>query len=192
MSNTSLLTLPRGADVPTVLRRPGAPDLALYDDRALPAVHGGAITASGLYVLTFKDMWDNSDLVLDYISDTIKAALYTNSVTPNFSTDTAYAASPYTSNEVTGTGYTAGGATLGTKTLTDSSGTLVFDAADPSWTTATFSAVRGMLVWDDTVTTPVADPVIGLVNFGSDYAVTAGTFTVQLSGSGLFTIDLTP
>jgi hypothetical protein len=152
-----------------------------------------AVTASGLYVLTFKDMWDNTDFVFDWINDTVKFALFTNTITPNFSSDTSYGVAPYNANEIpTATGYTAGGVTLGTKTISESpTGTLMIDAADAQWTTSTFSGARCGLMWDDTATSPV-DAAICLVNFGADYGVTSGTFTVQFAGTGIWTIDLTP
>jgi hypothetical protein len=156
-------------------------------------VQGGAVTVSGGYILTWKDFWDNSDVVFDYINDTIKGALFTNTITPNFSSDTAYAAAPYNANEVSGTGYSAGGVTLGTKTLTESpTGTLMFDSADLVWSGATFSNARCRLTWDDTTTTPVADVALWLVNYGADYGVTAGTLTEQVPATGSLTIDLTP
>src|ERR1043165_6693441 len=99
-----------------------------------------AITVSGIYVTTFLDVFDASQEPINLVGDSIKCALYTNSVTPNFSSDTSYASSPFTSNQVSGTNYTAGGATLGSKTFTESpTGSVMFDAADASWTTATFS-----------------------------------------------------
>lgn len=151
-----------------------------------------AITASGLFVLTFKDMWDNTDFVFDYITDTVKFALFTNTITPSFSADTAYGVAPYNANEVSGTGYTAGGVTLGSKTISESpTGTLMIDAADAAWTTSTFSSARGGLMWDDTATAP-ADAALALVNFGADYGVTSGTFTVQFAATGIWTVDLTP
>ncbi len=149
-----------------------------------------AVTASGLFYVTFKAMWDGTDVVFDYANDTVKMALFTNSITPSFSADTGYGASPYNANEVSGTGYSAGGATLAGKTISESpTGTLMFDANDPAWTTSTFSSARCGLVWDDTVT---SDRAVVLVNFGADYGVTSGTFTVQLASGGLATIDLTP
>jgi hypothetical protein len=153
-----------------------------------------AITASGLYVVTWRRPFDGTDLVIDFVNDTVKGALFTNSVTnPNFSTDTAYGAAPYNANEVTGTGYTAGGVTLAGKTVTESpTGTLMFDANDLAWTGATFSGARGLLIWDDTLASPTADPVLCLVNFGADFGVTSGTFTVQLASGGIWTIDITP
>lgn len=154
-----------------------------------------AVTASGLFVTTFKDCFDNSDLVLDWVNDTVKCALYNNSVTPNFSTDTAYGTGTWAStpNQITGTNYTAGGVSLAGKTVSESpAGSIMFDANDAQWTTATFSGARCALLWDDTVASPTADCVVALVNFGADYGVTAGTFSIQWSSSGIFAIDVTP
>lgn len=153
----------------------------------------GAVTASGLFLLNWIDVFDASQMAYAYLADSVKYALFTNLITPNFSTNTAYGSSPYNANEVSGTGYTAGGVTLGTKTVSESpTGTLMFDAADPAWTTATFLSVRCGVWWDDTITTPTADPVMGLCDFTADFAVTAGTLTVQLASAGLHNSDLTP
>lgn len=150
-----------------------------------------AIGNSGKFLLSWRDMYQN-DTAIDVLADSIKAALFNNSVTPNFDTNTAYAASPFATNEITGTGYSAGGVALATKTLTVVAGSLVFDADDPAWSTATFSAARGALIYDDTIATPVAKPALCLISFGADFAVTAGTFTVQLAAGGIFADDLTP
>lgn len=153
----------------------------------------GSIGNSGLFYLTFRDMLQN-DTAVDLLADTLKYALFTNSVTtPNFDTNTAYAAAPFNANEVAGTGYTAGGVAIANDTITVSSGTLIYDGDDCSWGPgATFSAARGGLIYDDTIATPVAKPALVLVNFGADFAVTAGTFTVQHAAGGIFTDDLTP
>ena len=144
-----------------------------------------AVTVSGLYVANFIDVFDASQTAFAYLADNVKMALFTNSITPNFSTDVAYSST----NEVTGTGYTAAGVALSSKTISESpTGTIMFDAADPAWTSATFSSVRAGLVHDVTLT----NWSICLVNFGADYSVTAGTFTVQLASTGLFSLDVTP
>lgn len=148
-----------------------------------------AITVSGLYCATFVDILDASQLAVDLVSDTVKCALFTNTITPNFTTDTAYGVSPYDANEVSGTGYTAGGAALGSKTVTASSGSLIFDAADTSWTSSTITSARGALIWDDT---PASNPAVCLVNFGADYSTSNGTFAITWAAGGLFAIDLTP
>ena len=146
-----------------------------------------AVTASGLFVLTFRDILDASQLAVNTGSDTIKVAMITNSSTPNFETHDHW--SDLSGNEVSGTNYSAGGVALASITLANASGTLKFDAADTSWTTATISSARAAVVYDDTLTN---DPLICLVNFGADYASSAGTFQITWNASGIWTIDLTP
>lgn len=155
-----------------------------------------AVSSSGLFLNTFKRCFNGTDLVIDWANDTIKCALFTNSITPNFTTDTAYGVSPYNLNEVSGTGYTKGGVSLTAKTVSDTttSGSLTFDANDAQWTSATFSSARAVLIWDDTITASPgpADAAICLVNLGADYGITTGTFTIQWATTGIFAIDLTP
>ena len=146
-----------------------------------------AVTASGLFVLTFRDILDASQLAVNTGSDTIKVAMITNSSTPNFETHDHW--SDLSGNEVSGTNYSAGGVALASITLANASGTLKFDAADTSWTTATISSARAAVVYDDTLTN---DPLICLVNFGADYASSAGTFQITWNAAGIWTIDLTP
>jgi hypothetical protein len=141
--------------------------------------------SNGVYGITFRDILDASALAVDLVSDTIKVQLVTNSETPDFN---AHDFEADITAEITGTNYTAGGATLGSKTLAASSGLLTWDAADPSWATATFTA-RGLISWDDTV---AGDPLIHGTTFGADYSVTAGTFTGQLNASGLISADYIP
>lgn len=149
-----------------------------------------AVTVSGLYVLTFRDALGTTQLAIDLDLETHKLALFTNSITPNFSTDTAYAVSPYNANEVSGTGYTAGGALLTSTTLTESpTGTIMWDAADTSWTTSTITNARCGLAYADAL---AGNNALVLINFGADYSTVAGTFTVQWASTGIATIDVTP
>jgi hypothetical protein len=104
---------------------------------------------------------------------TFKIALYTNSAAFTAAT-TAYTAT----NEVTGTGYTATGNTL-TRIDPTSSGTTAFtDFADSTWATSTITA-RGAMIYNDTITTPVADASVAIIDFGSDKVSSAGDFTIQ-------------
>ncbi len=148
--------------------------------------------ATGGFGLTFRDILRNATAV-DLDGDTIKAALFTNSITtPNFDTNTAYGAAPFNANEVSGTGYTAGGVALAGLAVTAATPVatqLNLDANDAAWTTATFSSVRGVLVYDDTIATPTADPGIVAITFGADFAVTSGTFTIVWNANGIFTLD---
>lgn len=144
--------------------------------------------ASGVYGTTLEDILDN-DTAVDLTADTINAELVTDTHTPNFSTHTT---ETDITNEVTGTGIAAGGQALDTFTTTAATGTLTMDAADEAWTTATGSSIRGTVAYDDTITTPTADPLVFAVTFGADYSVTAGTFTIQWNASGIWTVDFTP
>lgn len=144
-----------------------------------------AFPSSNWFRKLIEDALENT-AAIDLNADVMKCALFTDSITGtfNFDTNTAYNVSPWNANEVSGTGYTAGGATLATPGVAISSGVLAFDAADASWTTSTITA-RGGLVYDDTI----ADAALVAVNFGADFSSTAGTFTVQWHASGIFTIS---
>ena len=102
--------------------------------------------------------------------NTFNLALYTSDATLNKST-TAYT----TSNEVSGSGYTAKGNALTSVTPTLSTDTAVCDFADTSFTSASFTT-RGCLIFNDSAT---GDPAVCAIDFGSDKTVTSGTFTVQ-------------
>ena len=100
---------------------------------------------------------------------TFKLALFTSSATLGAST-TAYA----TTNEVTGTGYSAGGGTL-TRVDPTSSGTTAFtDFADETFSTATITA-NGALIYNSSA----SDKAVIVLAFGGDKTSTAGDFTIQ-------------
>lgn len=105
--------------------------------------------------------------------DTFKLAMYTNSASFTAAT-TAYT----TSNEVSGTGYTAGGGTL-TKVTPTSSGTTAFtDFGDLTFSTATITA-RGAIIYNTTAgsSTGTTNAVV-VLDFGGDKTSTAGDFTI--------------
>ena len=68
-----------------------------------------AVSGSGIFVATIQDIFDTTQLAVDWDLETHKGALFSNSITPNFTTDTAYAVSPYNANEITGTNWASGG-----------------------------------------------------------------------------------
>lgn len=148
-----------------------------------------AITASGIYVATIVDALDTTQLALDLDLDTHKIALFSNTITPNFTTDTAYGVTPYDANEVSGTNWAAGGVALAGTTFTGATGTATFDATDVSVATTTLTNARGGLIYADAL---AGNNAIVLVNFGADYSTVAGTFAVTWNASGIFYIDLTP
>ena len=98
-----------------------------------------------------------------------KLALYTSAASLD-ATTTAYTSS----NETSGTGYTAGGGTLTNITPTFGGTTAFTDFVDLSFLTATITA-RGALIYNDTAAT---DPSVCVLDFGTDKTSTAGTFTI--------------
>jgi len=108
--------------------------------------------------------------VHDFTAHTFKMALYTSSATLGAAT-TAYSAT----NEVSGTGYTAGGQALDNPTVTLSGTTAFIDFDDETWANATITA-RGALIYNDTV---AGDPAVAVFDFVSDKTSTAGDFVVQ-------------
>jgi hypothetical protein len=101
--------------------------------------------------------------------DTFKLALFTSSASLGAST-TAYS----TSNEVSGTGYSAGGATLTSVTPTTDGTTAVCDFADVSFTSASFTA-NGCLIYNSSQ----SDKAVAVIAFGGGKTVSSGTFTIQ-------------
>lgn len=133
----------------------------------------------------------------DLDSDTFKAALYNNSITPD--NDVTAANSAYnvgqwvTAQEVFEAGQWAqGGVALASPTVNVGTADVVFwDAADTaSGSAADLANVYGCLVYDDTLTTPVADQGISYNYFGGANSVVNGTFTVVWNANGIWRITL--
>ncbi|MFC9436918.1 hypothetical protein [Nocardia sp. NPDC057030] len=141
-----------------------------------------AIT-SKWYGLAFSSAFSKK---IDLTSDTVKVMLVTSSYT--FDQDAHQYKSSIT-NEVTGTGYTAGGATLGSPTLTytGATNTLAFDGADVSWTSATLTA-RGAVAYDSTPGTDATRPLLVYVDFGADVPVTSGTLSLTWDAAGICSV----
>lgn len=107
-------------------------------------------------------------------SDTYKIALYTSTATLDAST-TAYSAT----NEVSGTGYTAGGATLSGFTTNLSGSTAYLTFSNPSWASSTITA-RGCLIYNSSK----SNKSVAAYDFGGDVTSTNGTFTVNFPAAG--------
>lgn len=123
---------------------------------------------------------------IDLSADTIKVMLVTSSYT--FNQDTHDFKDDIT-NEITGTGYTSGGATLTSPVLAYTAGTntLALDGADVAWASATFTA-RGAVVYDATPGTDATRPVLVFVDFGADVSTTAGTLTLTWDSAGICSV----
>jgi|TARA_R110000787_G_scaffold33476_4_gene87626 hypothetical protein len=107
--------------------------------------------------------------------DTFKIALYTSSATLTAAT-TAYSST----NEVSGTNYSAGGGALTPVDPTSSGTTALTDFTDETWSSATITA-RGALIYNTTPNTTsisLTNPAVVVLDFGADKASTAGDFTV--------------
>lgn len=148
-----------------------------------------AVTASGLFLPTFRDIMDTSQITIDWDLETHKGALFSNSITPNFDSDTAYAVSPYNANEVTGTNWASGGVPLTGTTVSISSGTLILDATDVSVASTTITNARCYLLYADA---SAGNEALVLVNFGADYSTSNGTFAITWAATGYANLDLTP
>ncbi len=107
-------------------------------------------------------------------ADTYKLALFTSAATLG-ATTTAYS----TTNEASGTGYTAGGATLTGLSTGLASGTAYLTFSDPSWASSTITA-RGCLIYNASK----GNKAVAVFDFGADVTSTNGTFTVDLPAAG--------
>lgn len=126
---------------------------------------------------------------IDYDSDSIKVALLSSAYAPNQDTHDYY--DDVSGSEVTGTGYTAGGQALASKTVTydAASNVTVLDAADVTWASSTITA-RYAVVYDDSGATAGQKALLGYVDFGSDQSSTNGNFTITWDATGIFRLTV--
>ena len=126
---------------------------------------------------------------IDWDTDTIKVALLTNAYTPDQDAHNYY--DDVVANEVTGTGYTAGGNTLANKTNSYNSATnvITLDADDTTWSSSTITA-RYAVVYNSSPATNATRPLIGYVDFGSDQSSSNGNFTITWDATGIVRITV--
>jgi len=161
-----------------------------------------AITVHGIYVDTYvrqlkQQTWTGTG-GLDHTLATWKWALYTDSLTPNFSaTSPSYSAT----NEVSGTGWAAGGVLLsvaaagGTSVVPllaeGTAGSIRYDwTNDMAVAGTTLTNAKGGILYADPITAPYADPLVYLCNFGANYSTVNGVFGISPSATGFFEIDI--
>jgi hypothetical protein len=125
---------------------------------------------------------------MDLTADTVKVMLCTSSYVPD--QDTHQYKSSVT-NEVVGTGYTAGGATLSSPSLTYTTGTntLMIDGGDVAWAASTLTA-RYAVVYDSTPGTDATRPLLLYIDFGGDVSTTSGTLTITWDAAGLSSVTV--
>lgn len=134
---------------------------------------------------------------MDLDADTFKAAWYNNTTAPDqnvSAANSAYNVDQWaTANEVSQvTQSPAGGIALTSQSLNSATSAVVFfDAADTATgTSATLANIYGAFVYDDTLTTPVADQGLSYNYFGGAQSVTAGQFTAVWHANGIIRITL--
>jgi hypothetical protein len=117
-----------------------------------------------------------------FLTDTIKVGLVTSTYTVDIDSDTLWSD---ITNEVVGTGYTAGGATLASKTSTqdNTNDRGVMDAADVTWSTSTVTA-RAAVVYESGT-----GYLIGYIDFAADKSSSASDFTIQWHADGILYIS---
>ena len=161
-----------------------------------------AWTASKIFSSLVTDSLAKTTL-MDLNADTMNAALYDTSVTPDqtvTSANTAYGAGVWAAGHLTDTGTSApaGWPTVGrplvTPTVTFGTNVVTFDAVDTVSANAvtTITAAFGCLIYSDTIVTPVADQGICYLYFGGSQTVTLGTLTLVYAAppDGLFKLTL--
>lgn len=148
---------------------------------------------SKAFMATIEDVWENT-CAFDTDSDTFKVALFDNSITPSqtvASASTAYGAGVWASGGVSdASGWPAAGRALASITSGFSSNVYTFDAADTASanSSTTLSSNYGCLVYNDTLTTPVADQGFVYIYFGGAQSVTSGTYSISWNASGLLAL----
>lgn len=126
---------------------------------------------------------------IDWDSDTIKVALVSSTHTPNQDTHDYW--DDVQPAEVTGAGYTAGGAALGGKTISydAANNVTVLDANDVTWANSTITA-RYAVIYNDSGASPGQKPLLGYVDFGSDQSSANGNFTITWDATGIFRLSV--
>lgn len=151
-----------------------------------------SITASGLYGLTLEKFLNVTSLPASGLeSETaVKVLMVTDTETPDFNADNFR--DDVTANEVSGTGYSAGGVAITATELTVATGVLTYDAADASWTSSTITSAMAAVGYFARGGADTADELVFLSDFVTAASTSNGTFLIQWNASGIFTVDFTP
>lgn len=144
-----------------------------------------AVTA--VFYNTFRKYMADGTIDLD--TDTFKISAHTSSYTPSATSHTVYA--DLTNELATANGYTSGGATLGSVTWTQSTGTVTFDAADIVWTASGGSLVtRTYVIRKSGTANTIVNPLMLYITDSADTTTTTGNMlTITLNASGIFTLS---
>jgi hypothetical protein len=139
-----------------------------------------------MYYSALLGQWNGlSNGVFDLDTDTMKVSGHTNTYSPNQDTNDFW---DDATNEVSGTNYTAGGATLGSVTVSRSTNTVTFDAADVVWSQSGsgFSNARKFVIYRSTGTAATSR-LYSVVTADADVGNVTGDLTLQWNASGIAT-----
>ena len=148
-----------------------------------------AITVS-FYGLTMEKIAEQVGNDVNYLTGTVKLSLHTSTYTANRDTDDFF--NDATNELAGGTGYTAGGETLASKTITydTASDQVRWDAADVTWLfTASKTWLNGVM-YIDTAGASTTDPLYALLLWDTSQTVST-TYTLQWDAAGILFIDTT-
>ena len=143
------------------------------------------------YPLTLEKMIEQVGNDVNLLTGTVKLALVTDAYTPDRDAHDFW-------NDVSGSelangnGYTTGGETLGSKTITYDSGSdqVRFDFADVTWTFTASKTWRYGVVYIDTAGASSTDPLVGLLTWDSNQSVSTA-YSLVIDAAGLLYIDAT-
>ena len=143
-----------------------------------------AVTAK-LYGRVFNSLGNKE---IGWTADVLKVMLCTSTYVPD---QNAHQYKSSVTNEVVGTGYTAGGATLASVTAAynGATKTQTITCANPSWAASTLTA-RYAVFYDSTPATDATRPLISYVDFGVDQVSSTGTFTIVIDSAGVATFTV--
>lgn len=139
-----------------------------------------------MYYSALLGQWNGlTNGVFDLDTDTMKLSGHTNTYTVNQDTHDFF---DDVTNEVTGTNYTAGGATLASKTVARSTGTVTFDAADVVFTQSAsgFSTGRKFVIYRSTGTASTSR-LFSVITADADVGNVTGDLTIAFNASGIAT-----
>lgn len=125
---------------------------------------------------------------IDFDTDTIKVMLLENTYTPD--QDTHDYVDDVSANEVSGTGYTAGGATISNASISYDSATnkTKLDADNVTWSSATLTARYAVIYCDTGVESTSA--LIAYLDFGQDITSLGGDFDLNFDDDGIVTFTV--
>lgn len=142
-----------------------------------------AITKIDYHNFLLGQMSGVANGVVDFDTDAIKVALATNSYVPNAATHDFF---DDVTNEVTGGNYTAGGATLASKTVSLNAGVVTFDAADVTFAASGtgFTNARYAIVYRSTGVASTSRLIVAY-NLGGDVGNSVADFVLVWNASGI-------